>query len=408
MIAARPAAKCRVMALIGTRPEAIKMAPVIYRLLANPAFETCVCVTGQHREMLAPLLEFFGLEARYDLKVMGRGEGLSLLTAAVLAEMDRVLAEFKPDRLLVQGDTTTAFAGALAAFYRRIPVAHVEAGLRTGSMDAPWPEEANRRLLAVLSDLHFAPTDLACAQLTTEGVHRGAIHLTGNTVVDALMAVRARLKSDATLLQVIEREFRYLDPAKRLILVTSHRRESFGDGLDRICEAVKRLACLDGVEIVYPVHLNPQVKGPVHRYLGGLGNVHLVEPLNYPHFVYLMQRAALILTDSGGIQEEAPSLGTPVLVMRDVTERTEALAKGLVELVGTDVAAIVEAAQRVLRGGRGAGLVADRQNPFGDGHASDRIVSILEELWTRGASADVPRHAAGAPGSGNEKYAKKA
>lgn len=353
------------------------MAPVIKALQEAPGVEAGVCVTAQHRSMLDQVLELFHVCPDYDLDIMRENQDLAHITQAVLAGMMDVLDDFKPDRVLVHGDTTTTLAAALAAFYRRVPVGHVEAGLRTGDSYAPFPEEMNRKLTDGIADLHFAPTESAKDNLTREGTPENSIVVTGNTVIDALLSVTERLKKDKDLRKDQENRFSSLDPTRRLILVTGHRRENFGPGFENICAALAELADRGDVEIVYPVHLNPNVTEPVNRALGGKPNIHLMEPLDYLPFVYLMDRAYLVITDSGGIQEEAPSLGKPVLVMRDVTERPEALDAGTVKLVGTDKKTIVAEAVRLLDDENAYATMSRAHNPYGDGKASQRIVKEL-------------------------------
>ncbi|WP_027794316.1 non-hydrolyzing UDP-N-acetylglucosamine 2-epimerase [Paraburkholderia acidipaludis] len=370
----------KVLLTFGTRPEAIKMAPLVRRLQREPGIRCQVCVTGQHREMLDQVLSLFAIEPEFDLNVMKRGQDLYDVTTSILSGMRAVLAEARPDLVLVHGDTTTTMAATLASFYTRVPVAHVEAGLRTGDLLSPWPEEANRKLTGALAALHFAPTARAQRNLLDEGVPATSIVVTGNTVIDALLQVRERLAADAGLREQAQRALPRLDPARRLILVTGHRRESFGDGFERICTALAQLArTRPEVDIVYPVHLNPSVREPVNRLLTGIPNVHLVEPLDYLPFVSLMDRAWVILTDSGGIQEEAPSLRKPVLVMRATTERQEAVDAGVVRLVGTDVDAIVSGVGQLLDD-RGAYAAMSRgDNPYGDGYACDRIAKVVSD-----------------------------
>jgi UDP-N-acetylglucosamine 2-epimerase (non-hydrolysing) len=367
----------KILITFGTRPEAIKMAPVVAALQQEAAFDTRVCVTAQHRQMLDQVLELFGIQPAFDLNLMRPGQDLTDITSNVLLGMRGVLREWRPDWVLVHGDTTTTFAAALAAFYEKVPVGHVEAGLRTGNIYSPWPEEMNRRLAGAITTLHFAPTERARANLEREGVDANAIQVTGNTVIDALLEVVARIKGDAQLLQAMASQFAFLDPAKRLILVTGHRRENFGEGFERICRALKALGERADVEILYPVHLNPNVQEPVRRILGNSPRVHLIEPLDYLPFVYLMDRSYLIITDSGGVQEEAPSLGRPVLVMRDTTERPEAVDAGTVKLVGTDEACIVREAVQLLDDPAAYQRMALAHNPYGDGRASQRIAAIL-------------------------------
>ena len=318
----------RISVVFGTRPEAIKLAPVINALRRTGTFEVQVCVTAQHRQMLDQVLQLFSIIPEVDLDLMHPGQDLTDVTMRVLAGMRGILRDWRPDLLLVQGDTTTTFAASLAAHYEKIAVGHVEAGLRTGNVYAPWPEEMNRRLTTVLAAVHFAPTPQARDNLLQEGVSADSIYLTGNTVIDALLEVEERLRSDAVLRAELEQRFEFLSPARKLVLVTGHRRESFGPGFERICQALRTLGERKDVEIVYPVHLNPNVQEPVRRILSLCPQIHLIEPLDYLPFVYLMTRAYLIMTDSGGIQEEAPSLGKPVLVMRDTTERPEGIELG--------------------------------------------------------------------------------
>ena len=369
----------KILIVFGTRPEAIKMAPVVKALQAADGIDARVCVTAQHRQMLDQVLALFDIAPEYDLNLMKPGQDLSDITSNVLLGLRGILAEWKPDRMLVHGDTTTTFAAALAAFYARIPVGHVEAGLRTGNPLSPWPEEMNRRLTGAITDLHFAPTDVARASLLREGVAAESIYVTGNTVIDALFDVSGRIERDATLRAAFDTQFSFLNPEKRLILVTGHRRESFGDGFERICRALAAIAERTDVELVYPVHLNPNVQEPVQRLLSDCRNIHLIAPLDYLPFVYLMRRSAIILTDSGGMQEEAPSLGKPVLVMRDTTERPEAVAAGTVKLVGTDDAAITRECLRLLDDAAEYARMSRAHNPYGDGKAAARITAILQE-----------------------------
>ena len=372
----------KVMVVFGTRPEAIKMAPVVSALRARPGIQTLVAVTAQHRQMLDQVLDLFGIVPDDDLDLMRANQGLPDLFSRILTGMSEVISRRKPDLVLVHGDTSTTLAAALAAFYARVPVGHVEAGLRTGNMDAPWPEEMNRRLVSPLAQLHFAPTARARDNLLAEGIEDARIHVTGNTVVDALLQAVARLEADKELSNAVDASLPSFDPNRRMILVTGHRRESFGEGFESICTALRRIANLDGVEIVYPVHLNPNVQEPVLRLLGGLPNVHLIEPLDYLPFVQLMRRASLIVTDSGGIQEEAPSLGKPVLVMRDVSERPEAVDAGTARLVGTCPARVFEAAADILNSPAMHVPLPAPPNPYGDGSAAVRIVHHLECRWT--------------------------
>ena len=368
--------KRRVMFCFGTRPEAIKLAPVIQELARYPReFQPVVLVTAQHRHMLDQVLRVFDIKPDHDLNLMKPGQSLADVTASVLNGVERVLGRVGPDIVLVQGDTTSAFAAALAAFYQQVPVGHVEAGLRTGDKYSPFPEEMNRRLVSALADLHFAPTQAAKRNLLTEGVPRSRIHVTGNTVVDALKAARlSKAKCSLPVLDDIESK-------QRVVLVTAHRRESFGQGFEHICRALKTLVARNSdIDVVYPVHLNPNVRRPVRSILGGVARVHLIEPLEYLPFVRLMERSYLILTDSGGIQEEAPALGKPVLVMRDVTERPEAVEAGTAALVGTDPDVIVQATERLLRSDDVYRKMARTRSPFGDGRASTRIGAVLRRF----------------------------
>lgn len=370
--------KLRIVTVFGTRPEAIKMAPVVLELKKRSAeFESLVCVTAQHREMLDQVLSIFGIEPDFDLNVMRMEQDLFDVTSAVIQGMRDVLRQVQPDLVLVHGDTTTTFAATLAAFYLRIPVGHVEAGLRTGNLYSPWPEEANRKLTGALAKFHFAPTQTARSNLLAEGVPSDAIFVTGNTVVDALLAVSERLRAEPALAAHAARDLPALSSDRKLILVTGHRRESFGDGFERICTALSRLAERGDVEIVYPVHLNPNVRRPVNQLLSGFSNVHLIEPVDYVTFVYLMNRAHLIVTDSGGIQEEAPALGKPVLVMRETTERPEAVEAGTALLVGTDVEKIVTSASSLLDDMSAYDAMSRAHNPYGDGAAARSIAKEI-------------------------------
>lgn len=371
------AAKKNVMVVFGTRPEAIKMAPLVHALQAHPGLEPQVVVTAQHRQMLDQVLEIFDITPDADLDIMQPGQTLPDITARIVQGMTPVFAELKPDIVLVHGDTSTTLSTALAAFYARVPIGHVEAGLRTGNMQAPWPEEMNRRLTSPLSSLHFAPTPGSQANLLREGIPAASIHVTGNTVIDALLQVDARLRSDEALRTSMQARFSFLDPSKRLLLVTGHRRENFGNGFDRICKALARIAARDDLQVVYPVHLNPNVQEPVRRHLSGHDNVHLIAPQDYLPFVYLMQQAHVILTDSGGVQEEAPSLGKPVLVMRETTERPEAVDAGTVRLVGTDDARIVAELVRLFDDDAEYARMAGAHNPYGDGKACGRIANVI-------------------------------
>ncbi|WP_404394875.1 non-hydrolyzing UDP-N-acetylglucosamine 2-epimerase [Stutzerimonas chloritidismutans] len=379
----------KTLCVFGTRPEAIKMAPLALALEADPRFDARVCVTGQHREMLDQVLDLFAIEPDYDLNIMKPGQELTDVTSSILTGMREVFRQFKPDIVLVHGDTATTLATSLAAYYQQIPVAHVEAGLRTGNLYSPWPEEGNRKLTGALAHIHFAPTEQSKANLVREGVAEQSILVTGNTVIDALLEVADRLHRNAELRAKAAAPTEFLDPSRKLILVTGHRRESFGTGFERICEALIDIAQqYPELDIVYPVHLNPNVREPVKRLLNGIGNIHLIEPLDYLPFVHLMSRAHIILTDSGGIQEEAPSLGKPVLVMRDTTERPEAVAAGTVKLVGTDRNCIVRELNRLLNDPESYRAMSIAHNPYGDGHACQRIVQALLGLNSAAALDD--------------------
>ncbi|MCL1028752.1 non-hydrolyzing UDP-N-acetylglucosamine 2-epimerase [Serratia silvae] len=369
----------KVLTVFGTRPEAIKMAPLVHALAQDDAFESRVCVTAQHREMLDQVLRLFEIVPDYDLNIMKPGQGLSEITCRILEGIKGVLEDFKPDVVLVHGDTTTTMATSLAAFYQRIPVGHVEAGLRTGNLYSPWPEEANRKLTGHLAMYHFSPTENSRQNLLRESLRDDHIFVTGNTVIDALLWVRDRIMHNSELRSSLDQRYPFLDANKKLILVTGHRRESFGGGFERICSALAEIALQHPeVQVVYPVHLNPNVSEPVNRILKGIDNIILIDPQDYLPFVYLMTRSYLILTDSGGIQEEAPSLGKPVLVMRDTTERPEAVDAGTVQLVGTDVAKIVDAVTRLLTDEGEYHAMSRAHNPYGDGHACQRILEALK------------------------------
>jgi len=371
----------KVLTVFGTRPEAIKMAPVVKCLeQASRSIQNRVCVTAQHRQMLDQVLGFFAIRPDYDLDLMRPGQDLFDVTSGVLKGLKPVLEQERPDIVLVHGDTTTTMAATLAAYYSHARVGHVEAGLRTHDKYAPFPEEINRRVTSVVADLHFSPTAASRENLLREGVPDDAITVTGNTVVDALFFILATIQSDARLQRQLLERFAFLDSAKRLVLVTGHRRENFGAGFERICSALMTVAdAFPDVEILYPVHLNPKVQKTVRTVLGARPrpNIHLIEPVDYLPFVYLMDRAYLILTDSGGIQEEAPSLGKPVLVMRDVTERPEALEAGTVRMVGTNEERIVEEVSRLLNDADAYRRMSAAHNPYGDGKASQRIREAL-------------------------------
>ena len=378
-----------ILLVFGTRPEAIKMAPLVKEFQNNPNdFRTIVCVTGQHREMLDQVLRIFNIIPDYDLNIMKQGQDLYDVTSRVLVGMRDVLKETKPDVVLVHGDTTTSTAAALAAFYQQIPVGHVEAGLRTHNIYSPWPEEMNRQLTGRIASYHFAPTPLSKDNLMKENIH-GEIHVTGNTVIDALQMVVRRLNEDETLANeqvkiLLEAGYdvKRLEKGRRLVIITGHRRENFGDGFINMVTAIKDLSNqYPDVDFVYPMHLNPNVRKPIHQVFGEdlsqLGNMFFIEPLQYLEFVFLMEKSDIVLTDSGGIQEEAPGLGKPVLVMRDTTERPEALEAGTVKLVGTNYNAIMENVSELLNNSSAYDCMSKAVNPYGDGKACKRIVSAL-------------------------------
>jgi UDP-N-acetylglucosamine 2-epimerase (non-hydrolysing) len=368
--------RIKVLSIFGTRPEAIKMAPLVKALAAEPGIESLICVTGQHQSMLKQVLDLFDLKADFTLDVMTPHQTLNSLTAALYAAIDPVLEQTRPDRVLVHGDTTSAMVASMAAFHRRIPVGHVEAGLRTGDIYSPWPEEMNRRCIDLSADLLFAPTGQSRDNLLGERL-QGRCLVTGNTVIDALQLTARRIDEDARLRAELDQQFPFLQTRRKLLLVTGHRRENFGEGFLDICKALRHLAQRPDIQIVYPVHLNPNVLGPVTEQLGELLNVHLIKPLDYLAFVRLMQHAHVILTDSGGVQEEAPSLGKPVLVMRDVTERPEAVAAGTVRLVGTSPASIIAGVDALFDDDTLWRRASQAANPYGDGKASQRIVDTL-------------------------------
>ncbi|NDJ82653.1 UDP-N-acetylglucosamine 2-epimerase (non-hydrolyzing) [Vibrio campbellii] len=370
--------KKRVLTVFGTRPEAIKMAPLVHALSSDERFEAKCCVTAQHREMLDQVLELFEIKPDYDLDLMRAGQSLNDVTARILLELKPVLQEFKPDVVLVHGDTATTFAASLAAYYEQIAVGHVEAGLRTGNIYSPWPEEANRKLTGALTQYHFAPTETSQNNLLRENFDKENISVTGNTVIDALLMIKEKIDHDEALQHSLSEQFPFLHEDKKLVLVTGHRRESFGGGFERICEALAFTAQKHPeAQIVYPMHLNPNVREPVNRILAGISNVHLIEPQQYLPFIYLMNRSHIILTDSGGIQEEAPSLGKPVLVMRDTTERPEAVEAGTVKLVGTNVDRIVTGLTTLLQDEQAYKEMSFAHNPYGDGKACQRILDVL-------------------------------
>ncbi len=366
----------RILVVFGTRPEAIKLFPVVAALQADPRFDARVCVSAQHRGMLDQVLDIAGIVPDFDLDVMKPDQSLDALTAALLTGLGRVMDEVQPARVVVQGDTATAMTGALAAYYRKIPVDHVEAGLRSGNIYHPWPEEINRKIIGTMASLHFAPTETSAAALKAENVDPARIHVTGNTVIDALHWVTRRIAEQPSLaggLADLEARF----AGKRIIGVTSHRRENFGGGLEAIAEAVRRIAARDDVALIFPVHPNPNVRRVMDGALAGLANVAMIEPLDYPHFARLLSLAEIMLTDSGGVQEEAPALGKPVLVMRETTERPEGIAAGTARLVGTDSTRIVTEIFTLLDDKPAYEAMARAHNPFGDGHSARRIVELL-------------------------------
>ncbi|CAJ0873400.1 UDP-N-acetylglucosamine 2-epimerase [Ralstonia sp. LMG 32965] len=358
------------------------MAPVVEELGRHPEIMSKVCVTAQHREMLDQVLDLFCIKPDFDLNIMRPQQSLDSVTVDILTKFSSVLDEEKPDFVLVHGDTSTTFAATLACYYKKIPVGHVEAGLRTGDLFSPWPEEGNRRLTGVLANLHFSPTEAARKNLIDENVAAKSIVVTGNTVIDALLQIKERVDGDDDLRRRLLEGFPGIRFDRRIVLITGHRRENFGGGLERICLAIARLAQrYKEIEFVYPVHLNPNVREPVNRILQGLSNVHLIEPLDYLPFVFLMSRSAVILTDSGGIQEEAPSLGKPVLLMRDTTERPEAVAAGTVKLVGSDVERIYAEVSLLIDDHAEYERMAFAHNPYGDGVAAKCIVQALIDYW---------------------------
>lgn len=378
----------KVLSIFGTRPEAIKMAPVVKALDANPEINSLVCVTAQHREMLDQVLSLFEITPDYDLDIMKSGQSLTQASSRMLLALEPILEDCKPDLVLVHGDTSTTLCGAQAAFYQQIPIGHVESGLRTYNIYSPWPEEANRQLTSIITKLHFAPTKTAAQHLYDEHNNPEFIYVTGNTVVDALLDVKEKLENDESLRNQLQRQFSELDFTKRRVLITGHRRENFGGGFESICQAIQELAQkYPHYEFVYPVHLNPNVKEPVERLLHGLDNVKLIEPQDYLPFVYLMSTSHIILTDSGGIQEEAPSLGIPVLVMRETTERQEAVEAGTVKLVGTHHATIVTEVSNLIENEALYLKMSEAHNPYGDGKASLYITDTIVDFFSKKESA---------------------
>ncbi|MGX5698979.1 non-hydrolyzing UDP-N-acetylglucosamine 2-epimerase [Acinetobacter kookii] len=369
----------KVLSVFGTRPEAIKMAPLVKALEVDDFFCSKVAVTAQHREMLDQVLDLFQIIPDYDLNLMKQGQTLSDITSGVLKGLEQIFAEWQPDVVLVHGDTATTLAASLAAYYHKIAVGHVEAGLRTGDIYSPWPEEANRKLTGVLANYHFAPTQSSYDNLIKENIDPQNITITGNTVIDALLVIKDKVENDQEIIIEFEQQFNFLDTNKKLILVTGHRRESFGQGFLNICQALANIAKRHPhVQIVYPVHLNPNVQKPVNKLLGGVENIYLIAPQDYLPFVYLMNRSYLILTDSGGIQEEAPSLGKPVLVMRDTTERPEAVAAGTVKLVGTNAELIEKSVIELIENQQLYQTMSESHNPYGDGTSCQKIINALK------------------------------
>lgn len=370
----------KVLVVFGTRPEAIKLAPLVKLFAQDGAFALKVCVTAQHRQMLDQVLNLFGITPDFDLDLMQQGQDLTHLTARMLSALQPVLAETKPDMVVVHGDTTTSFAAALAAFYQHIPVVHIEAGLRTGNLSFPFPEEANRCLTSVLAQWHFAPTETARQNLLKEGKSEQRIWVTGNTVIDALYLALRKIRQNPLLANTLAERYGFLDKNKKCLLVTGHRRENFGQGFEQICQALARLAReRQDLQIIYPVHLNPNVSEPVTQLLGNIPNIILLPPQEYLPFIYLMDKADLILTDSGGIQEEAPALGKPVLVMREVTERPEAVQAGTAKVVGTDSARLIAEIAQLLDDPAAYQAMAQARNPYGDGQACERILKIIKQ-----------------------------
>lgn len=371
----------KILSVFGTRPEAIKMAPLVRHMGLNENFDSRVCVTAQHREMLDQALRIFEVKPNYDLGMMTSGQSLQELTGKILISMRPVFTDFNPDLVLVHGDTATTFAAALAAYHSKVKIGHVEAGLRTGNLYSPWPEEANRKLTGAICNYHFAPTLLAKQNLVAEGVDEKNIYVTGNTVVDALFLGLQLIENDNGFVEKIYKKLSFLSLENKMVLITGHRRENFGLGFKNICEAIAEIATIKPeVNFVYPVHLNPSVLEPVHRILANFKNIFLIEPLDYLSFIYVMSRADIILTDSGGIQEEAPSLDKPVLVMRDVTERQEAVLAGTIKLVGTEKTGIVSNVLELLESSESYKQMKNSLNPYGDGNASVRINKILESV----------------------------
>ena len=370
----------KILVIFGTRPEAIKLSLLINKLNIDKRFETKVCVTAQHREMLDDVLDIFKIKPDYDLNIMKSGIDLNNTLVKILTGLNDIFEQFKPDVILVQGDTTTVLAASLSSYYKQIPIAHVEAGLRTGKIYSPWPEEGNRQMTTAITKFHFAPTHSARDNLLKENVNRDNIFITGNTVIDSLFWIQNKIQKDTGLKKKLDKDFSFIDPSKHIILVTGHRRESFGEGFERICRALSEIAKKNkNVQVIYPVHLNPNVQKPVNKILKDINNIILIKPQNYIKFQYLMSKSYMILTDSGGIQEEAPSLGKPVLVMRDVTERPEAVNAGTVKLVGTDIENIIKSVSELLTNKDEYKKMSLSHNPYGDGKSCDRIIEILSK-----------------------------
>lgn len=371
----------KVLVVFGTRPEAIKMAPVVRSMNSHSQIRVVTCLSGQHREMLEPVMNFFDLDFQYHLNVMEGHPSLSRIYSRVIAGLEPVFQKEKPDVIMIHGDTATTAAASMTAFFQQIPLAHVEAGLRTGNLYSPWPEEFNRRVTGLLTKYHFAPTPLAKKNLLSEGVPERSIDVTGNTIIDALFYTVGKLSGDKSYKENFYKKFSFINKDRRLVLVTGHRRENFGQGLSNVCQALIELACRGDIDIVYPVHLNPKVSDPVHKILSGKPHIYLIDPLNYDDFVFLLKNSYMVITDSGGIQEEAPSLGKPVLLTRNITERPEAIEAGCVELVGTSFERIINSAVRLLDDKKSYDAISKVRNIYGDGKASERIVrGILHEL----------------------------
>jgi UDP-N-acetylglucosamine 2-epimerase (non-hydrolysing) len=374
----------KILICFGTRPEAIKMLPLYLEFKKDISFETKLCVTGQHREMLDQVLEVFDVSPDYDLNIMKKNQSLSSISASIISVMDKIYNDFKPDMVFVHGDTATTLSISISAFYNKIFVSHVEAGLRTFNMKSPWPEEANRKVTSVLTDLHFAPTFISKQNLLNEGYPSENLYITGNTVIDALHLIKNKINSNAALRKSLEDSFSQIDLSKRFVLITGHRRENFGTGFKNICEAIKMLSFeFSDVNFVYPVHLNPNVNSVVRDYLSSVKNIFLIEPIDYESFIFLMDKSHLILTDSGGIQEEAPSLNKPVLVMRETTERPEGLEKGVLKLVGTSPDSIFSETSLLLNDDTAYNNMANATNPYGDGMASERILLATKKFFSK-------------------------